>query len=396
MVLVIKRFTQRKISGENPLIFEPNKSALMNKCRVAILFGGRSAEHEVSLQSARNVIESLDRDKYEPVLIGIDKEGRWFLNEHSIGLLNAGDPRLISLSSADQEVTITPNGQASHLISLSDSQPMGRVDVIFPVLHGPYGEDGTIQGLARLANLPCVGAGILGSAVGMDKDVMKRLLMQAGIPIGRFVTIRAHERWNYTWDNLRAALGEILFVKPANLGSSVGISKTRNGEEFTAALDLAFQYDLKVVVEEEIKGREIECAILGNEEPLASVPGEIIPHTDFYSYDAKYIDDNGAGLEIPAKLPPHLVKRVQEIAVQTYTTLECLGLARVDVFLTPDERIIVNEINTLPGFTKISMYPKLWEHSGIPYKELVDRLIQFAIDDFRKRNALKVTVKTSN
>jgi D-alanine-D-alanine ligase len=364
----------------------------MDKLRVAILFGGRSAEHEVSLQSARNVIESLDRSKYDPVLIGIDKEGRWFLNEHSIGLLNAGDPRLIRLSEADREVTITPNGQASDLISLSDSHSMGRVDVIFPVLHGPYGEDGTIQGLARLANLPCVGAGILGSSVGMDKDVMKRLLREASIPIGRFVTIRAHQRWQFTWDHLSRDLGSTLFIKPANLGSSVGISKVRNEEEYDQAMDLAFQYDLKVVVEEEIRGREIECAILGNEEPLASIPGEIVPHADFYSYDAKYIDADGAGLEIPAKLPPHLVKRVQEIALHTYTTLECLGLARVDVFLTPDERIIVNEINTLPGFTKISMYPKLWEHSGIPYTELVDRLIQLALDDFNKRNALKVSV----
>jgi D-alanine-D-alanine ligase len=364
----------------------------MNKLKVAILFGGRSAEHEVSLQSARNVIESLDREKYEPVLIGIDKEGRWFLNEHSIGLLNAADPRQISLSTAEQEVTITPNGEASNLISLSDSLPMGKVDVIFPVLHGPYGEDGTIQGLARLANLPCVGAGILGSSVGMDKDVMKRLLRDAGIPIGRFVTIRSHERWRYSWDSLSRDLGEILFVKPANLGSSVGISKVRDADELEAALDLAFTYDMKVVVEEEIKGREIECAILGNEEPMASIPGEIIPHADFYSYDAKYIDADGAGLEIPAKIPPHIVKRVQEIAVESYIALECLGLARLDVFLTPDERILVNEINTIPGFTKISMYPKLWEQSGIPYKELVDRLIQLAIDDFGKRNRLKVSV----
>jgi D-alanine-D-alanine ligase len=226
----------------------------------------------------------------------------------------------------------------------------------------------------------------------MDKDVMKRLLRDAGIPIGRFVTIRSHERWRYSWDSLSRDLGEILFVKPANLGSSVGISKVRDADELEAALDLAFTYDMKVVVEEEIKGREIECAILGNEEPMASIPGEIIPHADFYSYDAKYIDADGAGLEIPAKIPPHIVKRVQEIAVESYIALECLGLARLDVFLTPDERILVNEINTIPGFTKISMYPKLWEQSGIPYKELVDRLIQLAIDDFGKRNRLKVSV----
>ncbi|HLO60801.1 MAG TPA: D-alanine--D-alanine ligase [Bacteroidales bacterium] len=365
----------------------------MRKIKVAIVFGGRSAEHEVSLQSARNVIESLDKNKYEPVLIGIDKEGRWYLNENSIKLLDATDPRLIRLSAGNNEVALIPNGSSSQLISLSDNNEIGRVDVIFPVLHGPYGEDGTVQGLAKLANLPCVGAGILGSSVGMDKDVMKRLLRDAGIPIGKFVTLTAVNRNKYTYPKLAQELGTILFVKPANLGSSVGISKVRNEQEYEKAVDLAFQYDLKVIIEEEIKGREIECAILGNEEPMASIPGEIIPLSDFYSYEAKYIDEHGAALEIPAKLPAHLVKKIQEIAVATYKTLECLGLARVDSFLTPDEKVIVNEINTIPGFTKISMYPKLWEYSGIPYTELVDRLIQLAIDDYEKRNKLKVSVE---
>lgn len=365
----------------------------MSKIRVAVVFGGRSAEHEVSLQSAKNVIESLDKDKYEPVLIGIDKDGRWFLNEQSIQLMDAGDPKHIRLSGSNNQVALTPNGAASKFINLEKKSDIGNVDVIFPVLHGPFGEDGTIQGLAKLANLPCVGAGILGSSVGMDKDVMKRLLRDAGIPIGKFVTINMYNRSAFSYDSLSVQLGNTLFVKPANLGSSVGISKIRNREEFEAALDVAFSYDLKVVVEEEIKGREIECAILGNEYPMASIPGEIIPHTDFYSYEAKYIDDNGAGLDIPAKLPAHIVKRVQEIAVATFRALECLGLARVDVFLTPEENIIVNEINTIPGFTKISMYPKLWEESGIPYTELVDRLIQLAIDDFNKRNSLKVSVE---
>jgi D-alanine-D-alanine ligase len=227
----------------------------------------------------------------------------------------------------------------------------------------------------------------------MDKDVMKRLLRDAGIPIGRFVTLTEINRNQHSYDSLSIALGSVLFVKPANLGSSVGISKVRNAAEYEKAIDLAFSYDLKVVVEEEIKGREIECAILGNEYPRASVPGEIIPKADFYSYEAKYIDDHGAGLEIPARLPDYLVKTVQKIAVDTYKALECLGLARVDVFLTPDEQIVVNEINTIPGFTRISMYPKLWEQSGISYSDLVDQLIQFAIDDFNKRNRLKVSVE---
>jgi D-alanine-D-alanine ligase len=366
---------------------------VMKKLRVAIVFGGRSAEHEVSLQSAKNVIDSIDRDRYEPVLIGIDKDGRWFLNENSIQLLNAGDPKLIKLSNSNNEIALTPNGAGSNLINLASNASIGKIDVIFPVLHGPYGEDGTIQGLAKLANLPCVGAGILGSSVGMDKDVMKRLLRDAGIPIGRFVTITQTTKHDYSYKTLAEMLGQVLFVKPANLGSSVGISKVRNEKEYTQAVELALHYDLKVVVEEEIKGREIECAILGNENPRASIPGEIIPHTDFYSYEAKYIDDNGAGLDIPAKLPAHLVKKVQEIAVATFKTLECLGLARVDVFLTEDEQVIVNEINTIPGFTRISMYPKLWENSGVSYTVLVDTLIQLALDDYTKRSKLKVSVE---
>jgi D-alanine-D-alanine ligase len=315
------------------------------------------------------------------------------LNENSIQLLNASDPKLIRLSDSRNEVALTPNGAGSGLINLANQTAIGKLDVIFPVLHGPFGEDGTIQGLAKLANLPCVGAGILGSSVGMDKDVMKRLLRDAGIPIGRFVTLTQNSRNKYSYKDLSREFGQVLFVKPANLGSSVGISKVRNEREFHDALDLALTYDLKVVVEEEIRGREIECAILGNEEPRASIPGEIIPHADFYSYEAKYISEDGAGLDIPAKLPPHMVQRVQEIAIASFKTLECLGMARVDIFLTEDERIFVNEINTIPGFTRISMYPKLWEFSGISHNELVDTLIQLAMDDFAKRNRLKVSVE---
>jgi len=365
----------------------------MSKIRVAVMFGGRSAEHEVSLQSAKNVIESMDRKKYEPVLIGIDKEGRWFLNENSIQLLNTSDPKLVKLSDKQQEIALTPTGSNSQLISMNEKHSFPKVDVIFPVLHGPFGEDGTIQGLARLANLPCVGPGILGSAVGMDKDVMKRLLRDAGIPNARFVTLSAinHERVSY--EALKTKLGPTLFVKPANMGSSVGISKVRNDDELRKALKLAFDYDVKVIVEEEIKGREIECAILGNENPAASVPGEIIPKADFYSYEAKYIDEDGAALSIPAQLPEYLVKQVQDLALQAFRVLECQGMARVDMFLTPDQKLFVNEINTIPGFTKISMYPKLWEYSGISYTDLVDKLIRFAIEDHEKRTRLKVSME---
>jgi D-alanine-D-alanine ligase len=365
----------------------------MSKIRVAVMFGGRSAEHEVSLQSAKNVIESLDKNKYEPVLIGIDKEGRWFLNENSIQLLNTSDPRLIQLSGKQQEIALTPTGSNSQLINLNEHYPFPKIDVIFPVLHGPFGEDGTIQGLAKLANLPCVGPGILGSAVGMDKDVMKRLLRDAGIPNARFVSLSALNPDRISYNALKEKLGATLFVKPANMGSSVGISKVRNEDELGKALKLAFDYDLKVIVEEEIKGREIECAILGNENPSASVPGEIIPKADFYSYKAKYIDEDGAALSIPAQLPEYLVKQVQDLALQTFRVLECQGMARVDIFLTPEDKLFVNEINTIPGFTKISMYPKLWEYSGISYTELVDKLIQLAIEDHEKRSRLKVSME---
>jgi D-alanine-D-alanine ligase len=365
----------------------------MNKTRVAVMFGGRSAEHEVSLQSAKNVIESLDKNKYEPVLIGIDKEGRWYLNENSIQLLNTSDPKLIQLSGSQQEIALTPTGSNSRLISLNSTSSFPGIDVIFPVLHGPFGEDGTIQGLAKLANIPCVGPGILGSAVGMDKDVMKRLLRDAGIPNARFVTLSAVDKDRVSYGSIASKLGQILFVKPANMGSSVGISKVRNEEEFRKAITLAFDYDVKVIVEEEIKGREIECAILGNDNPEASVPGEIIPKADFYSYTAKYIDEDGAALSIPAQLTEFLTKQVQDLAVQTFRVLECHGMARVDIFLTPEEKLFVNEINTIPGFTRISMYPKLWEYSGINYTELVDKLIQFAIEDHNRRSRLKVSME---
>lgn len=364
----------------------------MKKLRVAILFGGRSAEHEVSLQSARNVIEALDRDKYDPILIGIDKNGRWFLNKDSISLLHAGDPKKIQLAGHKEEIALIPAGTGSSLVNLAEHTHIDHPDVIFPVLHGPYGEDGTIQGLAKLADLPCVGAGISGSAVGMDKDIMKRLLRDHDIPIGRFTTIREIDRKHNSYEKVSSMLGTSIFVKPANLGSSVGISKVQNDEDYEKAVELAFSYDTKIIVEEEINGREIECAVLGNEDPDASIPGEIIPKSGFYSYKAKYIDDKGAELEIPAKLPPGILERIQALAIKTFKALECRGMARVDFFLTPMEDILVNEINTIPGFTRISMYPKLWEFSGIPCNELIDKLIQLAIDDFNSRKKLKVGV----
>ncbi len=364
----------------------------MGKIKVAIIFGGRSAEHEVSLQSAKNVIESLDRKKYDPVLIGIDRDGRWFLNENSMQLLNADNPKLIQLNQGENEVALTPTGKSSQLVNLGKQKPVSTIDVIFPVLHGPYGEDGTIQGLAKLANIPCVGAGILGSAVGMDKDVMKRLMRDAGIPNARFIVLNHANKKDYPYTRIRSELGSPVFVKPVNLGSSVGISKAKDEETYDQAIEEAFRYDLKVLVEEEIKGREIECAVLGNELPMASALGEIIPREEFYSYSAKYINEHGALLEIPASIPENIKKKMQEMAVKTFRILECSGMARVDMFLSPDATIYVNEINTIPGFTEISMYPKLWEYSGVSYKELIDRLISLAIEDFETRSSLKTSV----
>jgi len=364
----------------------------MKKINVAVIFGGRSAEHEVSLQSAKNVIQSLDKERFEPVLIGIDRTGRWFLNENSIHLLNSESAMMIQLADKENEIALTPTGINSKLINLNNKTTVSHVDVIFPVLHGPFGEDGTIQGLAKMANIPCVGAEILGSAIGMDKDIMKRLLRDAGIQIAKFFTLTKNIKKHYPYNQIVKQMGTQFFVKPANLGSSVGINKVSDKVSFEKAIEEAFSYDNKIIIEEQITGREIECAILGNENPIASVAGEIIPSDEFYSYHAKYLDEKGANLVIPAKISESLLKKVQEISLKTFKTLECRGMARVDMFITHAEKIIVNEINTIPGFTKISMYPKLWEYSGISYKELITKLIFLAIEDFNNRKKLKITV----
>jgi D-alanine-D-alanine ligase len=328
----------------------------------------------------------MDRDKYEPVLIGIDKTGRWVMNEPSRFLLNSSNPKLISLNKADSApVALVPQSEGK-LVALDQANLNQSVDVVFPILHGPLGEDGTIQGLLKLANVPFVGAGVLGSAVGMDKDVMKRLLRDAKLPVPKFKVF--HRKHPPKFDAVVKELGLPVFVKPANLGSSVGISKAKDAAGFEKAVKEAFRFDTKILVEESITGREIECAVLGNDEPEASIPGEIIPTHEFYSYEAKYIDENGARLEIPAKLPAETVKRVQEMAVRTFQALNCEGMGRVDFFLTQDGKLYVNEINTIPGFTKISMYPKLWEASGIGYTELIGRLIELAIERFKHEQTL--------
>jgi len=365
-------------------------TAEKKRLRVGVIFGGRSGEHEVSLASAASVIRALDADKYEAVLIGIGKDGRWFLGSPAQKML----PEVLRQG---QRVMLSADPNVAALMPLEErASGTQRVDVIFPVLHGTYGEDGTVQGLLDLAGLPYVGSGVIGSAVGMDKDMQKRLFQQARLPVGEFVAILRSE-WEKDRDLVLRAVGKKfrfpLFVKPATLGSSVGMSKVHKREELPSALDLAAEFAQKILVERNIRGREIEVSVLGNDEPQASIPGEIIPHREFYDYTAKYLED-GTRPEIPAKLSRPQVRRFQEYAGRAFRCLECRGMARVDFFLEkPSGRIYVNEVNTIPGFTAISMYPKLWEASGITYRELIDRLIELALAEHREKQRTKYSIE---
>ncbi|WP_174615625.1 D-alanine--D-alanine ligase [Virgibacillus ihumii] len=364
----------------------------MEKKKVGIIFGGKSAEHEVSLQSAKNIVDAIDKDKYDVVLLGIDKQGKWHINDQSSYLINAENPKLISLNKSNDTVAIVPGQDHNQLIHSANAGLLDQLDVVFPIVHGTLGEDGSLQGMMRLANLPFVGSGVTGSAVCMDKDVAKRLLKDAGVNVAKGRAFSSFNRNQIDFAKLKDELGVPMFIKPANQGSSVGVSKVAEKAAFEQALDEAFQYDRKIVIEETLVGREIECSVLGNEDPAASVPGEILPQTEFYSYESKYIDESGAKLEIPADLPEDIVANIQEAAIAAFQALECEGLARVDFFLKEDGEVYVNEVNTLPGFTKISMYPKLWEVSGIPYAELINRLIELAIDRHQKNSKLKSAV----
>ncbi|MCR4322494.1 MAG: D-alanine--D-alanine ligase [Candidatus Azambacteria bacterium] len=359
------------------------------KIKVGIIFGGRSAEHEVSLQSAKNIIEAIDKDTYDLVCVGISKNREWLLYDSKELFLNSDDPKRIALNaSKGHPAVLIPHGERK-ITRLDVYLQDEHIDVVFPVLHGTFGEDGTIQGLLKLADIPFVGAGVLGSAVGMDKDVMKRLLRDAGIPIAKFLAIKESNAPQY--EEVQEKLGTPFFVKPANLGSSVGVHKVTNKDEFIKATQDAWKYDRKILCEEYIKGREIECSVLGNDNPIASIPGEITLHSEFYSYEAKYIDAQGATCEIPATLPDKIVKKIQQLAIQTFTVLSCEGLGRVDFFLKENGDVLVNEINTMPGFTAVSMYPKLWEASGISYPELISRLITLAFERFEKEKKLETS-----
>ncbi|MBZ5568087.1 MAG: D-alanine--D-alanine ligase [Acidobacteriia bacterium] len=383
--------------------------------RVGVLFGGRSGEHEVSLLSAASVVEAIDKSKYEVVPIGITKDGRWLTADHAERLLRgehkeerhlrAGDPESTPGAAllAKGESVMVPPVPGRELEPFEVDAPHRRasdrainVDIIFPVLHGTFGEDGTIQGLLELADIPYVGAGVLGSAAGMDKDVMKRLFKQAGLAMVKHITV-LRSQWEQDPKKVRRQIEKALkypvFVKPANLGSSVGISKVHDRGEIDGAMKEAAKFDRKIIVEQGVGGkggraREIECSVLGNDEPQASVAGEVVPAAEFYDYNAKYIDE-GSKLIIPAKLTRAQQKKVQEMAVKAFLAVDCSGLARVDFLMDPKtNRIYVNEINTMPGFTSISMYPKLWAASGISYPDLIDRLIHLGLERFeeKKRN----------
>lgn len=321
------------------------------KIRVGILFGGKSVEHDVSLLSAKNVVAALDRGAYTPVLLKIDRRGHFEIPLETL---------------------------------------LKKVDVVFPILHGSMGEDGTVQGMLKLAGIPFVGSDVLGSAIGMDKDVMKRLLREAGLPVGPFRVLRGGEPVP-SHHSLARSLGPILFVKPANTGSSVGISKVRNARELKEAIAFAFRFDTKVLIEKALVAREIECALLGNDEPLVAIPGEVIPTHEFYSYEAKYLDANGARLEVPAQLTVKQTKTVQSLAKKVWRVLGTKGLARVDFFLTSEGKWYVNEINTIPGFTSISMYPRMFAASGISYPVLINRLITLALERFEKEQQLSTS-----
>jgi D-alanine-D-alanine ligase len=316
---------------------------MKKKLKIGVYFGGKSAEHDVSIVSANNIIKALDKKKYQITPVEIGRNGKFKIED------------------------------------------IKKFDVIFPVLHGPYGEDGSFQGLLKIIGVPFVGSSVLGSAVGMDKDIMKKLLKGSGLPIGKYISIKAGEKISY--QKISKELGLPIFVKPANLGSSIGIHKIRNEKEFLAGIKDAFLYDTKIVLEENIDGREIECSVLGNEKPKASMPGEIIANADFYSYDSKYVD-NKSICEIPAKLSKKTINEIQKMAVQVFEVLQCEGMGRVDFFVKKDGKILVNEINTIPGFTAISMYPKMWEASGLSLSKLLDQLIELAILRFKREQKL--------
>jgi D-alanine-D-alanine ligase len=375
---------------------------MARKIRIGVVFGGRSGEHEVSLASARSVMDAIDEEKYEIVPIGITKEGRWIASGDPIKALEAGDAdashpaALLGDPSRRGLMRLEETGQAIEATRLAE------LDVVFPVLHGPYGEDGTVQGLLELAGLPYVGAGVVGSVLGMDKAIFKDVMRAQNLPIVEHLVLK-RKSWDANpdgvIDQVEEKLGYPVFTKPANLGSSVGISKCRDRTELARGLVEAARYDRKLIVEVAVPAaREIEVSVLGNDDPIASVPGEVIPSREFYSYEAKYIDDgdHASDLIIPAAVSPEMAERIRDLALRVYRAIDCAGMARVDFLLSGETgELYVNEVNTIPGFTPISMYPKLWEASGISYSELIDRLIDLALERYRDKERSETSYQPS-
>jgi D-alanine-D-alanine ligase len=370
-------------------------SSANRKRRIGLIFGGRSGEHEVSLASAKSVIANLDHEKYEVVPIAITKTGAWLLGTDPQALLEAGQDTQSEATATT--VTLTGDPNVRRLIPLESGEQLhenGALDVIFPVMHGTTGEDGALQGLLEMANVPYVGCGVLGSALGMDKEKMKMIFQTIGLPIVDYLVYRRHE-WERSpeavMDAIEQRLGYPNFIKPANLGSSVGINKAHNRAELEHAMNVAAEYDRKIVIEKGINCRELECAVLGNDEPIVSVVGEVAASSEFFDYNAKYID-NKSEITIPAAIPQDTAQEIRRQALQAFLALDLSGLARVDFFLEKETgQVYMNEVNTLPGFTQVSMYPMLWEASGIPYSELLDRLIELGIERHADRQRNRTT-----
>ncbi len=377
---------------------KPGPSRKKSKTIIGVLYGGRSGEHDVSLCSAASVVEALDKNKYKIVAIGIDREGKWYVQEKPQIIPHKDFGKVLALKKKGKWLVnhFQQNNQL-HLYDLTSNNKKVTVDVVFPVLHGTFCEDGTLQGLLELAMVPYVGADVIGSAVGMDKDVAKRLLKEAGIPVVSSVTINKRQ-WKADAQNIientAEKLGLPLFVKPVCAGSSVGVKKVKEKETLASAVNFAFQFDTRVMIEKAINCREVECAVLGNDDPQASILGEIIPKHEFYSYEAKYIDPEGAKLVIPAPVDDALAEKIRKTAIAGYKALNCSGMARVDFFQDEStNEFYLNEINTIPGFTSISMYPKLWDATGIKYSKLLDKLIELALERHKNGSEIK-TVKT--
>ena len=371
------------------------------KLRIGVIFGGRSGEHEVSIRSARSVIEAIDKSKYEVIPIAITKEGNWLAPAAAAELLPATAQRLLSkqqLGSSKEDVAIVGDPSRNELIELDSKSNVGRLDVVFPVLHGTYGEDGTLQGLLELAAIPFVGCGTLASSCGMDKVVMKALFKEAGLPICRYTWLLRTD-----WENdpdavtrrIKREIGLPCFVKPANLGPSVGVSKATDKGSLAKAIDLAARYDRKIIIEELVDGREIECAVIGNDEPQASLPGEYVIHEEsarFLDYTEKYSSTGNVDFVVPARISKTLIARIQKLAVTAFKAIDASGLARVDFFLKKDGELLLNEINTLPGLTDVSGFPKMWEATGVPFPQVIDRLIELAIERHRERARNETTI----